>query len=905
MAASGGDDGAALSSRRLPSSATPMMLTITVHMGHERSLGIELDDDNAVVAMADDSVAASFGMCVGDVVVEWQGTPLDGVRLGDRMRPAPIHVLRIARGGRSCTRTLLSTARVEAQPTAVSSAPGDDNAQMHAAPLSGAGPSARAPPVPEAVGTKTREGKAAKGKGKRRVKGGSGGEALAARSAPPLTLSLEQISLLEQEAAEAHARFVQLLYQLEREVARPLSLEEMQRHEELAQRKERNERLQRYLCEVRDHMRLHMEASSSSPAPNVHSRSILSSAEPPRSAAADGHRARADPPSQSGRDARDGEGSWVDGAAEEQMGEGHTLHLAWGFISEIARDFSEGKPAFAIRCTHPTFTASLSIVAFTPWLLRYCLQSSRAGDEPADWMGMPVPRGPADQPPPGSLQATWSAVASALVKQLGLDDEAVDSPALPMPHTAAQQASRTTRSTTPVSSPESLSQPALGEAAGPQHRSKAPSSGDAERPRLPPMRADCPPHGAASSDAPSTSPMLREIVTLVRAALQQAEASSPRWEMVEVHLVRAVELAAQACEMRPGGDVRHAAAALRRRQRLQLALQATRGIVQRGLTPHEQRGLVGLLKVFLADEGTPAQLAEAAAPGLSSGQPARHAERPSPPRELAAPPPPHAGQVHPFAAGGKFAHLATTALPAGAAISRDVDEESAGGKSSEGAAVPVSEQGFGSSLSEMLSGRHTSNPRADNPFTALRARIPVVGGWRGPFDDDDDDLDLLNGDDGVPSNSDSETESGSIWKNFSMGLGLVTEARDKALNEFESATESVRKSSTAMHPPASTYEAVTRYSYHSSQRMVGMGNTPANDNSSSRQLKPRDPPRSDSKPATPAPQVTEPAAPRVASVFDSLPAGLFADPNSAAPEKVSERQLLGRQKGREYSYHFC
>ena len=36
-------------------------------------------------------------------------------------------------------------------------------------------------------------------------------------------------------------------------------------------------------------------------------------------------------------------------------------------------------------------------------------------------------------------------------------------------------------------------------------------------------------------------------------------------------------------------------------------------------------------------------------------------------------------------------------------------------------------------------------------------------------------------------------EGSGLWKNFSAGIGLVVEARDKAFTQIETATESVRK----------------------------------------------------------------------------------------------------------------
>ena len=72
-------------------------VSVPVIMGRDRSLGIGLNGDNIVTSIEDDSAAARAGVRLGDIVLGWQGRPLDGVRLQDVLRPAPVHVLSIAR----------------------------------------------------------------------------------------------------------------------------------------------------------------------------------------------------------------------------------------------------------------------------------------------------------------------------------------------------------------------------------------------------------------------------------------------------------------------------------------------------------------------------------------------------------------------------------------------------------------------------------------------------------------------------------------------------------------------------------------------------------------------------------------------------------------------------------------
>ena len=80
----------------LPGEAEPT-LNVTVIMGSHRSLGIGLSNDNLVTSFMPDSVAKSSGLQLGDVVLGWQGRPLDDRRLVDVLRPQPIHILSVAR----------------------------------------------------------------------------------------------------------------------------------------------------------------------------------------------------------------------------------------------------------------------------------------------------------------------------------------------------------------------------------------------------------------------------------------------------------------------------------------------------------------------------------------------------------------------------------------------------------------------------------------------------------------------------------------------------------------------------------------------------------------------------------------------------------------------------------------
>lgn len=52
--------------------------TLLVSMGEHITLGLGLNAQNVVVEMSSDSVAAAGGVRIGDVVVAWQGVPMQG-----------------------------------------------------------------------------------------------------------------------------------------------------------------------------------------------------------------------------------------------------------------------------------------------------------------------------------------------------------------------------------------------------------------------------------------------------------------------------------------------------------------------------------------------------------------------------------------------------------------------------------------------------------------------------------------------------------------------------------------------------------------------------------------------------------------------------------------------------------
>ena len=83
----------------LPTGETPPSDTITIVMGKDKTLGIGLNNDNIVTSVTPNSVAGRHGLRLGDVIVGWQGQPLLGRKLQDLLRPAPVHILSVCRGG--------------------------------------------------------------------------------------------------------------------------------------------------------------------------------------------------------------------------------------------------------------------------------------------------------------------------------------------------------------------------------------------------------------------------------------------------------------------------------------------------------------------------------------------------------------------------------------------------------------------------------------------------------------------------------------------------------------------------------------------------------------------------------------------------------------------------------------
>lgn len=66
-------------------------------VGRMKRLGICMDDDNVVNFLMPNSPAASSGLKLGDVVIAWQGIPLDGRRLQDVLQESPVHSITVAR----------------------------------------------------------------------------------------------------------------------------------------------------------------------------------------------------------------------------------------------------------------------------------------------------------------------------------------------------------------------------------------------------------------------------------------------------------------------------------------------------------------------------------------------------------------------------------------------------------------------------------------------------------------------------------------------------------------------------------------------------------------------------------------------------------------------------------------
>ena len=101
-------------------------VTVPIIMGKERSLGLSLNTDNVITSVAVGSAAEKAGIRMGDVVLGWQGNPLEGKRLQDLLRPAPVHILSVARGSALLSARGVggapSSQRDDAKPRAVPSA---------------------------------------------------------------------------------------------------------------------------------------------------------------------------------------------------------------------------------------------------------------------------------------------------------------------------------------------------------------------------------------------------------------------------------------------------------------------------------------------------------------------------------------------------------------------------------------------------------------------------------------------------------------------------------------------------------------------------------------------------------------------------------------------------------------
>ena len=70
--------------------------TLTIVMGKEKSLGVGLNNDNIVTSLTPASIAARHGLKLGDIVMGWQGRPLQGRKLQEVLVPAPVHILSVA-----------------------------------------------------------------------------------------------------------------------------------------------------------------------------------------------------------------------------------------------------------------------------------------------------------------------------------------------------------------------------------------------------------------------------------------------------------------------------------------------------------------------------------------------------------------------------------------------------------------------------------------------------------------------------------------------------------------------------------------------------------------------------------------------------------------------------------------
>ena len=115
-------------------------LTVPVLMGREKSIGVGLNSDNIVTSVMEGSAGARAGLRLGDIVLGWQGHPLEGRRLQDVLRPAHVHILSIARvGALYAAQSRDSSGRAAAAPSCVDEdeeTPLNEAARPAAPPLS-------------------------------------------------------------------------------------------------------------------------------------------------------------------------------------------------------------------------------------------------------------------------------------------------------------------------------------------------------------------------------------------------------------------------------------------------------------------------------------------------------------------------------------------------------------------------------------------------------------------------------------------------------------------------------------------------------------------------------------------------------------------------------------------------
>ena len=109
-------------------------------MGREKSIGVGLNSDNIVTSVMEGSAGARAGLRLGDIVLGWQGHPLEGRRLQDVLRPAHVHILSIARvGALYAAQSRDSSGRAAAAPSCVDEdeeTPLNEAARPAAPPLS-------------------------------------------------------------------------------------------------------------------------------------------------------------------------------------------------------------------------------------------------------------------------------------------------------------------------------------------------------------------------------------------------------------------------------------------------------------------------------------------------------------------------------------------------------------------------------------------------------------------------------------------------------------------------------------------------------------------------------------------------------------------------------------------------